>query len=316
MPNEPEEEASGAIFDFVRPGCPSYDSLVTLPASATIAFAPSTATSMPNRMTVRLSRALQTLASTVRTSFGGSARLLVLRAYEAPPAVASTATLHHEGRAADLAVANVPDSFEGDALAHLGALAVQAGFDYVSHKSQDHIGVSVIRDQCSLPLDLVFVLDGSASVDLPQYGGAAGNFDRMLKFVEEVVRFFDVGPGNAQTRISVVTFSSSVTVNFDFEDYDNKADVIAAVRNVSYPAGATQTSQALAIVRQQVFTLARGARPIDSGASRVAMVLTDGALAATLCSEVLLLRVLLLLARLSQSPPPLPCPLPICSPCT
>jgi hypothetical protein len=276
VPDVSEEEASGAIFDFVRPGCPSYADLVTLQASATLAFASSTATSTPNRMSSRLARALQTLASTVRTSFGGEARLLVLRAYETPPAVASTATLHHEGRAADLDVANVPASFQGDALARLGSLAVQAGFDYVAYDQEGHISVSVIRDQCSLPLDLVFVLDGSASVDLPQYGGTAGNFARMLKFVEEVIRFFDVGAGKSQTRISAVTFSSSVTVNFDFQDYTTKEDIIAAVRNISYPAGATLTSQALATVRQQIFTLARGARPIGSGASRVAMVMTDG----------------------------------------
>ena len=59
-------------------------------------------------------------------------------------------------------------------LSALGDLAVQSGFDWVefnntSHVVGAHIGVAAIPDSCVAKLDLMFVLDGSASITAAGY---------------------------------------------------------------------------------------------------------------------------------------------------
>jgi len=76
-----------------------------------------------------------------------------------------------------------------------------------------HLHVSVIPDSCHMPLDLVFLLDGSGSIEMPAYGGAEGYFaDKVLMFVKEMGNYFSIGEN--KTRVGIVTFAGDITQNF------------------------------------------------------------------------------------------------------
>lgn len=115
---------------------------------------------------------------------------------------------------------------------------------------------------CRAKLDLVFVIDGSGSIE--QYG--RGNFRRCLNFVMNMVRAFKISP--SQTRVAAVVFSSSPRRIFSLRNYRNKQQVLNAVSRISYPRGGTKTGRALNYARRYIFERNRR--------SKVLIVMTDG----------------------------------------
>jgi len=74
-------------------------------------------------------------------------------------------------------------------------------------------------------VDLMFLLDGSGSIENPALGGAPGNFkNKIVAFVKQVVSESNVADGARGVRVAVATFSSDVTVNFNLAAR-SKADV-------------------------------------------------------------------------------------------
>jgi len=207
----------GPVQNILKVDCERFTQLV-IASENNIVYDASTATSMPNRMTERLFTRLKVLAARVEAdtgNFAAGTNLRVLVAYIQAPDDASIADTHYEGRAADLTVTNTPSGFQLTALAQHAAVA---GIEWVAEKAATnsqvaHLHVSVIADRCYAPIDLVFLLDGSGSIDKKRYGGAPGNFAvRMLGFVKEMVDFFTIGEND--THVGVVTFADSVTQNF------------------------------------------------------------------------------------------------------
>eukprot|EP00054_Salpingoeca_dolichothecata_P028325 m.214394 g.214394 ORF g.214394 m.214394 type:complete len:6684 (-) comp26186_c0_seq6:25-20076(-) len=270
-PNTDEKDASGSVRDFVIPGCPSYDELV-VNNNEDIVFDPTSSTKDPHRMTLRLSRKLDLLATAVKATFPNT-KLRVISAYEDKPADISLASLHNEGRAVTLSLDN---SVTEERLSILAGLAANvAGFDWVKFVNANYIYASVIPDGCTKPVDLVFLLDGSGSIEMPEYGGATGNFaNQVLPFVKEMISYFNIG--DSQTRVGVAVFSTSVSVAFHLKTYKSKTSILAAVDNISYPRGGTSTSLGIEAVRTQMFTAANGMRDQANGVARVCVVLTDG----------------------------------------
>ncbi|ESO97266.1 hypothetical protein LOTGIDRAFT_69761, partial [Lottia gigantea] len=84
--------------------------------------------------------------------------------------------------------------------------------------------------------DVIFVLDESSSID-------NRDFKKQLKFVQDVIKMFDIGP--KKTQIGVVTFSDLPTVEFYLNTYKKKKDVLKAVGRVVYSGGNTYTNLAL-----------------------------------------------------------------------
>eukprot|EP00052_Salpingoeca_macrocollata_P018910 m.155884 g.155884 ORF g.155884 m.155884 type:complete len:5601 (-) comp20817_c4_seq1:60-16862(-) len=273
VPDMSAVAAVGPVQD-VLPGCDNLETLAYNNNSA-IVFANDTAGSLKHRMSQRLSDKLDALQLLVEQVFGAGVHVLVLEAYLAPPEDPANATLQNEGRAVHISLTPMP---AGDPLEHLGllaGLAVRARVDWVGFLVPEFVTLAVINNGCRVPLDLIFLLDGSGSVEMPQYGGTPGNFgQKMLPFVQDVVEFFEIGYN--KTRVGVATFSTSTTINFDLNSYFNKTAMLNAIANIPYPEGGTYTRLALETVRTEMFTAASGARPESMGVSRVLVVITDG----------------------------------------
>ena len=124
-----------------------------------------------------------------------------------------------------------------------------------------HLGCSVNQ------VDLVFVLDGSGSV-------GQENFERTKSFVANVSDAFEIGAD--QTRVGVIKYSSSATVEFHLNAYTSKTLLNQAIRNITYNGGGTQTVAALNLMQSQSFLVENGARPEFNAVSRAAVVITEG----------------------------------------
>ncbi|XP_038065168.1 collagen alpha-1(XIV) chain-like [Patiria miniata] len=121
---------------------------------------------------------------------------------------------------------------------------------------------------CSVKgIDLVFVLDSSWSV-------TSLNFDITKNFVASVVDSFDIGAD--KTRVGVIKYATDVTVEFNLNEYTDKALLIEAIGNIYFTGGETHTVEALETVESEAFLVANGARADMNAVPRVAVVITDG----------------------------------------
>ncbi|XP_078660839.1 uncharacterized protein LOC144905190 isoform X3 [Branchiostoma floridae x Branchiostoma belcheri] len=115
-----------------------------------------------------------------------------------------------------------------------------------------------------VPLDIVFLLDGSGSV-------GADNFDLMKDFTRTLARNFDIAAN--MTQVGVVQYSSTVNREFGLGDFHTRPDVLNAISAISYQRGSTLTGAAIDFVRQTSFTPGDGDRP---DVPNMLIVLTDG----------------------------------------
>ncbi|CAC5383550.1 COL6A [Mytilus coruscus] len=120
---------------------------------------------------------------------------------------------------------------------------------------------------CDSPVDIVFVLDTSASI-------GQTNFAKQINFIHDIVNMLNIGPGTRQSRVATVSFSSNVVFEFGFTDDQNEVDVLNAVDKINYVSGSsTRTYLGLEYVHKTVFATGNGERP---GIANVVVVLTDG----------------------------------------
>ena len=115
-------------------------------------------------------------------------------------------------------------------------------------------------------IDLIFVLDSSGSV-------GASNFQNVINFAANLVRQLQIGPDN--TRVGLVRFATSATVLFHLNAYQNDSSLLQAIANVPYSSGSTNTPAGLITLLSE-FSTEYGARPLQQGIPRVAIVVTDG----------------------------------------
>ncbi|XP_062581122.1 collagen alpha-1(XII) chain-like [Saccostrea cucullata] len=121
----------------------------------------------------------------------------------------------------------------------------------------------VIDQECG-ERDIVFFLDSSRSK-------RKINFNKMLTFVQNFTKKFDIGPQNVQ--VGVVTFSTSVHERIKLDQYSDKTALLAAISGIYYDGGGLYTDKALQYARTQAFLPSHGGRP---NASRIVVVMTDG----------------------------------------
>ncbi|KRZ75495.1 Transmembrane cell adhesion receptor mua-3, partial [Trichinella papuae] len=141
--------------------------------------------------------------------------------------------------------------------------------------------VCTIQTYCpTQPTDLMFVLDGSGSI------GSAVFKNEILRFLREFINLFTIGSNH--TRLAIIQYSDQIRHELDFKEANSKAEVDEALNRVEYLTGLTKTGDALTdmfkigfsfIFTTKFFTIlseSRGARPIETGVHRVAIVITDG----------------------------------------
>jgi hypothetical protein len=94
---------------------------------------------------------------------------------------------------------------------------------------------SVTQDGCSTPIDLVFLLDSSGSIEDPSNYGSPGDFvNKELAFVKAVVPEFSIGLGSNHTRVGVATFSAEARVEFQLGAHASSTNLLAAVDAIEY----------------------------------------------------------------------------------
>ncbi|XP_035698492.1 P-selectin-like [Branchiostoma floridae] len=113
---------------------------------------------------------------------------------------------------------------------------------------------------CVASSDLFFVLDGSGSV-------GTGNFDAVKTFVANIVSTFIIGA--TATRVGVVQYSSSNTLEFNLGSHTSQTATVNAISAITYQNGGTLTGAAMDFARQHAAW-----RP--SPIRRIMIVVTDG----------------------------------------
>ena len=121
---------------------------------------------------------------------------------------------------------------------------------------------------CQTNLDLLFLLDESGSV-------GSTNHQLGLDFMESVVGFFNISTNG--TRVAMISFSSSINIEFDFDDHSTLRRVQRTIREILYSGGYTYTGLALQSAAQFFNdSSSSGARPVSAGIPRVVVLITDG----------------------------------------
>uniref|UniRef100_A0A8C4Q5F0 VWFA domain-containing protein n=1 Tax=Eptatretus burgeri TaxID=7764 RepID=A0A8C4Q5F0_EPTBU len=112
--------------------------------------------------------------------------------------------------------------------------------------------------------ELVFLLDGSWSVK-PE------NFETVKQWLVNISSSFDIGP--EYTLVSVIQYSDAPQLEISLAAHKSSERLIAAISDILYMGGNTQTGRSIQFVTKQVF-------PVSPRASavlvRTVVVVTDG----------------------------------------
>jgi len=119
---------------------------------------------------------------------------------------------------------------------------------------------------CARNIDLVFMLDRSGSV-------GQDNHNLALEFMKTAVSRFTIGSAN--TRVGVVPYSNSASVQFDLNRHTSLQSLQEAISNIRFTGGATNTPDALNDARTLLDPSEnRGARPNSQGIPKLAILIT------------------------------------------
>lgn len=97
---------------------------------------------------------------------------------------------------------------------------------------------------CFNSADVGFVIDGSSSV-------GTGNFRTVLQFVANLSREFEIS--DTDTRIGAVQYTYEQRLEFGFDMYSTKPDILNAIKRVGYWSGGTSTGAAINYALEQLF---------------------------------------------------------------
>ncbi|XP_023264251.1 collagen alpha-1(XXI) chain-like isoform X2 [Seriola lalandi dorsalis] len=121
-----------------------------------------------------------------------------------------------------------------------------------------------IRSCRTAPCDLVFILDGSWSVE-------DVNFELVKRWLVNITTSFNIG--QKFTQVGVVQYSDDPVLEIPLGKYSSNKDLIKAMESIEYMGGNTRTGTAIKFATEKLFGLSeRG----PQGISRIAVVLTDG----------------------------------------
>ncbi|XP_029961841.1 vitrin isoform X2 [Salarias fasciatus] len=119
----------------------------------------------------------------------------------------------------------------------------------------------VCSKTCLNANDIAFVIDGSSSV-------GTGNFRTVLQFVANVTREFEIS--DTDTRVGAVQYTYEQRLEFAFGQYDNKAELLNAIKRINYWSGGTSTGAAITYAAEQLFSKSKPNK------RKIMIVITDG----------------------------------------
>ncbi|XP_027706300.1 vitrin isoform X2 [Vombatus ursinus] len=97
---------------------------------------------------------------------------------------------------------------------------------------------------CLNSADIGFVIDGSSSV-------GTGNFRTLLQFVANLSKEFEIS--DTDTRIGAVQYTYEQRLEFGFDKYSTKQDILNAIKRVNYWSGGTSTGAAINYALEHLF---------------------------------------------------------------
>uniref|UniRef100_A0A8B9JDP9 Collagen alpha-1(XXI) chain n=1 Tax=Astyanax mexicanus TaxID=7994 RepID=A0A8B9JDP9_ASTMX len=114
------------------------------------------------------------------------------------------------------------------------------------------------------PSDLVFIVDGSWSVD-------DTNFEIVKWWLVNITTSFNIG--QKFTQIGVVQYSDDPVLHIPLGKHHSVRDLIKAMESIDYMGGNTNTGKAIKFANDKLFALSERA---PNGVAKIAVVLTDG----------------------------------------
>ncbi|NXI69512.1 VITRN protein, partial [Anseranas semipalmata] len=119
----------------------------------------------------------------------------------------------------------------------------------------------VCSKTCLNSADIGFVIDGSSSV-------GTSNFRTVLQFVANISKEFEIS--DTDTRIGAVQYTYEQRLEFSFDKYSTKQDVLSAIKRISYWSGGTSTGAAISYTSEQLFTKSKPNK------RKIMILITDG----------------------------------------
>ncbi|XP_054423811.1 vitrin [Pteronotus mesoamericanus] len=114
---------------------------------------------------------------------------------------------------------------------------------------------------CFNSADIGFVIDGSSSV-------GTGNFRTVLQFVANLSKEFEIS--ETDTRIGAVQYTYEQRLEFGFDMYSTKPDILNAIKTVGYWSGGTSTGAAINYALEQLFKKSKPSK------RKLMILITDG----------------------------------------
>ena len=112
--------------------------------------------------------------------------------------------------------------------------------------------------------DLVYIIDGSWSV-------GSIDFETAKRWLVNITSGFDVG--SQYTQVAVVQYSDMPRLEVPLGKHQSSQDLIAAIRDIGYLGGNTQTGRAIRFATDHVFPSTHRSH---AAKNRIAVVVTDG----------------------------------------
>ncbi len=116
----------------------------------------------------------------------------------------------------------------------------------------------------------MFLIDSSGSIRDSNIPGEPDNWNVMLRFIHDIVGDLDVGRN--RNHVAAVTFSNKAKIEFSLQQYSTKAEVQAAIKNIEYMGGNTNTTGGLRLTRQHVLRTAENRPKVKD----IIILVTDG----------------------------------------
>uniref|UniRef100_A0A3Q2Y2C0 Collagen alpha-1(XXI) chain n=1 Tax=Hippocampus comes TaxID=109280 RepID=A0A3Q2Y2C0_HIPCM len=125
--------------------------------------------------------------------------------------------------------------------------------------------VLVLCSGCSTAVnDLVFIVDGSWSVGV-------ADFETAKQWLINITSQFDIS--SHYTQVAVIQYSDTHRLEIPLGKQQSAAELIKAIRGITYMGGNTQTGRAIKFAVDHVFSTSQRANQVKN---RIAVVVTDG----------------------------------------